>query len=140
MALSDQLSALSIRAKQLEDRATAAKTKAKADLEQDVKAASASAQAQADELRNSAVQAGEEASAWMRSVGSSWNDHIDALQKKHEAKRAARDLKSAQRYADEAADDATYAVSYAYGAIEEAEYAVLNATLARMDAEELAKS
>jgi hypothetical protein len=140
MALSDQLSALSTRAKQLEDHAAAAQTKAKADLEQDVKDASASAQAQADELRNSAVQAGEEASAWWRGVGNSWNDQLDALHKKHDAKRAARDLKSAQRYADEAADDAAYAVSYAYGAIEEAEYAVLNATLARVDADELANS
>jgi hypothetical protein len=39
----------------------------------------------------------------------------------------------------EAGRSPAYAVSYAYGAIEEAEYAVLNATLARMDAEELAK-
>jgi hypothetical protein len=44
----------------------------------------------------------------------------------------------AQRTADGAEADADFAVDYALAAIEEAEYAVLDATLARMEADELA--
>jgi len=44
----------------------------------------------------------------------------------------------AQRVADGAEADADFAVDYAIAAIEEAEYAVLDATLARMEADELA--
>jgi hypothetical protein len=50
MSLSDQLSDLAARAKEVEDRAAAAKTKAKDELEADVKEARDSAQAQAEEL------------------------------------------------------------------------------------------
>jgi hypothetical protein len=40
--------------------------------------------------------------------------------------------------ADIAEDDAVFAIDYAYAAIEEAEYAVLDASLARVEADELA--
>jgi len=50
MALSDQLTKLSARAKEAEDRAAAAQTKARADLEMDVKTARESAKARADQL------------------------------------------------------------------------------------------
>ena len=50
MAMSDQLTKLAARAKQLEDRAEAAKTKQKSELEQDVKNAQASSQAKARPL------------------------------------------------------------------------------------------
>ena len=54
MTLSEQLTKLAAKAKEAEDRATAAKTKAKAELEQDVKQARKSAQAQADQLHKNA--------------------------------------------------------------------------------------
>jgi predicted nucleic acid-binding Zn-ribbon protein len=56
VALSDQLTELAARAKDVEDRAAAAQSKAKADLEQDVADARASAQAQAKKLRESAEE------------------------------------------------------------------------------------
>jgi hypothetical protein len=55
-----------------------------------------------------------------------------------EGKRAAHDLKTAQRAADQAEDDAIVAVDFAYAAIGEAEYAVLDATLARREADDMA--
>jgi hypothetical protein len=57
MAVSDELGKLATRAKEAEDRTTAAQAKAKADLEQDVENARATAQDQADGLRESAEQA-----------------------------------------------------------------------------------
>lgn len=138
MAVSDQLSQLSARTKELEDRAMAARSKAKADLEQEVESAREAAQVQGDVLRQSAEARKGKISAWWDSVERSWNDHLAAVREDFDDKRAAHDLKTAQRRADNAEDDATFAVGYAYAAVEEAEYAVLDATLARMEADEMA--
>lgn len=138
MALSDQLARLSARAKQLEDHAAAAKAKAKADLQQDVKSARESAQEQADALRTTANQTKAEVSSWWHNVGNAWAEHTSNIRHDIDDKRAAHDLKAAQRAADQAESDAAYAVDYAYAAVEEAEYAVLDAALSRMEADELA--
>ena len=138
MTVSDQLSQLSARTKELEDRATAARSKAKADLEQEVVSARDAAQVQGDALRKSAEAHKGNISAWWDSVERSWNDHLAAVRKDFDDKRAAHDLKTAQKRADNAEDDAVFAIDYAYAAVDEAEYAVLDATLARMEADEMA--
>ena len=138
MALSDQLTKLSARAKELEDRAAAAKSKGKADLEQDVKEARESAQGQADDLRKSAEAGKDKISVWWDDVQRSWNENIAAIRKNVDDRRAAHDSKAAQRAADSADEDAAFAIDYAYAAIEEAEYAVLDADLAHMEADEFA--
>ena len=96
MAVSDQLSRLSARTKELEDRAMAAKSKAKADLEQEVESAREAAQVQGDALRQSAEAHKGNISAWWDSVERSWNDHLAAVRKDFDDKRAAHDLKSAR--------------------------------------------
>jgi hypothetical protein len=138
MAVSDQLNRLAARAKQLEDREAAARSKTKAELQQDVEAAQASAQAQADALRKSADESKGQVSAWWDGVQRSWSDHVAAVRQNVEEHRAAHDLKSAQKAADRAEDDALFAIDYAYAAVDEAEYAVLDAMLTRMDADALA--
>jgi hypothetical protein len=138
MALSDQLANLSVRAKQFEDRAAAAKTEAKTDLEQDVKNARESAQEQASELRNRADSNKDRMSTGWEGIQRSWSDHQNALRKNIDDRKAAHDLKGAQKAADRAEADAAFAIDYAYAAMEEAEYAVLDATLARREADELA--
>jgi hypothetical protein len=140
MALSDQLSRLAARAKEFEDRASAANTKTKADLEQDVNKARESAQSQADALRKSAADSKGRISSWWDSVERSWNEHLSAVRKNVQDKKAEHDLKSAQRKADQADDDASFAIDYAYAAIEEAEYAVLDARLAHMEADDLTEA
>jgi hypothetical protein len=140
MAVSDQLTLLSTRAKELEDRAAAAKGKARADLEHDVDMARDSAQAQGETLRQTAAAAKGQVSAWWDGVQRSWNEHLAAVRENVDEKKAAHDLKSVERTADQAEDDAAFAIDYAYAAIEEAEYAVLDATLARMDADDLANA
>jgi hypothetical protein len=139
MAVSDQLTSLAARTKVLEDRAAAARSKTKADLEQDVKRSRQSAQAQATGLRQSAEANEGRISAWWDDVQRSWNDHLADARQDIDERRAAHDLKKAQRNADQAEADAEFAINFAYGAVEEAEYAVLDATLARMEADELAQ-
>jgi hypothetical protein len=139
MALSDQLTRLAARAKQLEDRAAAATTQAKADLERNVDSARASAKAQAETLRKSAEAVDGKVSDWWTGAGKSWNEHVSAVRKNVDDKKAAHDFKVARRTADQAEADASFAIDYAYAAIEEAEYAVLDAALAQMEADELAE-
>jgi hypothetical protein len=140
MALSDKLSDLAARTKQLEDRAAAAKQTGKSELEAEVKSARESAQAGGDALRQRAESSQGEVSVWWDNVQRSWNDHLNTIRKSAEDKRAAHDLEEAQRAARRADDDADFAIDYAYAAIEEAEYAVLEAELAHKEADELAGS
>jgi hypothetical protein len=138
MAASDELSKLAARAKEAEDHAVAARGKAKADLEQDVESARASARDQADKLRAQADANKGKLSVWWNDLQRSWDEHIEKIRANIDSKRAEHDLDKARSNADNAEDDAAFAVAYAYAAIEEAEYAVLDATLARMEADELA--
>jgi hypothetical protein len=137
MALSDQLTKLSARAREAEHRAEAAKTEARAQLEQDVKTAREAAQAQAEELGKAAEPGIAAYSDWWDNVQKSWNDHIAVIRRNIDEKRAGHDVTAAKRAADIAEADAEFAVNFALGAIDEAEYAVLDATLARMNADSL---
>src|SRR5262245_211747 len=97
MALSDQLAKLAARTKKAEDRAAAAQQKAKADLEQEVTTAREAAQAQSEELRKSAEATKGKVSAWWDSVEKAWNDHLAAVHKHVEERKAAIDKKVAER-------------------------------------------
>jgi hypothetical protein len=138
MAVSDQLTTLAARAKEAEEHAAAAQSKAKADLEADVKDARASAQAQADRLHESADANRARISAWWHDVQRSWSQHVAAVKEDMADRRAEHDVDRANKRAENAEGDAAFAIDYAVAAIEEAEYAVLNASLARMEADELA--
>jgi hypothetical protein len=138
MALSDQLNKLATRTKELEERAAAAHQKARTDLEHDVSAARDESKANAEALRESVDADAAEVSAWWTDLGRSWDEHIAKMRDHIDDKEAEHDLKSAQRAADDAAAYASYVIDYTFAAVEEAEYAVLDATLAQMDADELA--
>jgi hypothetical protein len=140
MALSDQLSDLVAKTKEVEDRVAAARQKTKADLQGDVDNARASSQAEADALHAQAEANKGKISAWWDRVQRSWHDHVGAVRKGHQERKAAHDAKAAQRAAEQADDDASYAIDYARAAIEEAQYAVLDALLAHRHADELAET
>jgi hypothetical protein len=138
MAVSDQLTSMAARAKEAEDRAAAADGKAKADLERDVENARTSAQAQADKLRETAdAKKGELSGSW-NDMQQSWDQHIEKVRSDIETRRGEHDVARAQRKAENAEDDAVFAVDYAYAAIVQAEYSALDASRARMEADELA--
>ena len=137
MALSDDLTGLAARVKEAEDHAAAARAKTKAEVEQDMAAVRASAEARGDKLRQDAEERKGKLSVWWHDLQRTWNEHLAKIRDDIEAKRAEHDVDRAQRRAEMADDDAEFAISFAYAAVEEAEYAVLDATLARMEVDEL---
>ena len=137
MAVSDELSKLTARAKEAEDHATAAREKTRADLEADRDNARAVGEQQAEDLHEMAEEGKGRISDRWQDVQSSWNQAIAAARNDIEGKKAEHDLHMAQRRADSAEDDARFAIDFAYSAIVEAEYAVLDANLARMESAEL---
>jgi hypothetical protein len=137
MALSDQLTKLAARAKELEEHAAAAQAKARSELEQDVQRARDSAEAQGDALRASAEDSKRGVSSWWDGVQQSWNEHMSVARQNLRDAENAVDVKTAQMDADQADDDAAFAIDFAYSAIDEAEYAVLDAILAHKNLDEL---
>jgi hypothetical protein len=140
MALSDQLTKLAARTKEVEDRAAAAKTQAKGDLEQNVKNAREAAQTQADSLHAHTEKTKSDISEWWNDLGRDWKRQIESIRREVDQDRAAHDLKHAQKAAERADDDAAFAIDYVYAALAEAEYAVLDAYLAHKEADELAQA
>jgi hypothetical protein len=69
-------------------------------------------------------------------VQEAWNQAIAKVREDVEGRKTEHDPHKAQRRADLAEDDARFAIDFAYSAIGEAEYAVLDASLARMEADE----
>jgi hypothetical protein len=138
MAISDQLSRLSARTKELEDRAAAARQKAHDDLKRDVETARQEAKANAEALRESADTGAAEVSAWWVDMGRSWDEHLAKVRNHVDQKIAEHDLNTAKRDADDANAYAAYLIDYCYAAVQEAEYAVLDATLAQRDYDDLA--
>ena len=138
MAVSDQLSRLSARAKEAEEHAAAARDKAKADLELDVENARSVGQAEAQRLGESAEASKGKISDWWNDVQRTWKEHVAAARKNIDSKKEEIDLDRAQAKAEHAEEDALFAIDYASAVIDETEYAVLDATLARKEADELA--
>jgi hypothetical protein len=140
MAVSEDLSRLSQRAKQAEDRVATAKTTARDHLERDVEAARTQSQKTADDIRTKQADAVARADAWGTDIQRSWNDHIQQARRRIDDRKAKHDLKVAESDAQDAEDYAASAIDFAYSAIEEAEYAVLDAMLCRADADAAAKA
>jgi flagellar hook-length control protein FliK len=134
MTLSDDLTKLSARAKEAEERFAAAQKSEHDKVEHDVQSARESLEKSTDQLRNTAQANKGKVAAWWNDVQKSWDEQIASIRRDIESKKAEHDVKAAQRKADSAEEDARFAIQYAYWAVEEAEYAVLDAQLARMDA------
>ena len=130
MTLSDDLSKLSARAKEAEDRFAAAQQAAHDKVELDVKSARESLDKRTEQLRKSAETNKGKVAAWWNGVLKSWDEQIASIRRDIESKKAEHDLKTAQRKADSAEEDAEFAIQYAYWAVEQAEYVVLDAQLA----------
>jgi hypothetical protein len=139
MPVSDDMSKLAVRAKEAEDRVTAAREKAKADLEEDVDFTRTAVEKQNAVLRELASESKGRVSDHWHDLQVAWNETISGVRGKIEDRKAEHDLHKAERQADRAEEDAGFAADFAYSAIVEAEYAALDAALARMEADELSK-
>ena len=137
MTVSDDLSKLSVRAKEAEERAGAAREMAKSDLEANRDFARARGEEQAEDLHAVAEKGQEQISDAWKEMQITWNHATAALREDVESRKAEHDLRKAEGRADRAEEDARFAIDFAYSAIVEAEYAALDAALARVEADEL---
>lgn len=146
-ALSEQLSDMSVRAKQTEDAVGAMHEKDQATREKN----RAKLEAQRDELKKSIVaereKAKQRASAAADTAHAQWNDTRNSVEKRFatlkshaEERRAERNVKKAEKHAERAEEDAADAVDFALYVLDEAEYALIDAAIARAHADELALS
>ena len=137
MPVSDDLSKLSVRAKEAEGRVTAAPEKANADLEEDLEFTRTAVEKQNAVLRELVSESkGRMSDRWHDSQAA-WNEAIAPVREENENRKAEHDLHKAEGRANRAEEDARFAIDFAYSAIVEAEYAALDAALARMEADEL---
>jgi hypothetical protein len=137
MAVSDDLSKLSVRAKEADDRVTAAREKAKAGLEEDLDFTRTAVEKQNAVLRELVSESKGRMSDRWHDLQAAWNEAISPVREEIENRKAEHDLHKAERRADMAEEDARFAIDFAYSAIVEAEYAALDAALARVEADEL---
>jgi vacuolar-type H+-ATPase subunit I/STV1 len=138
--LSEQLTELAARAKRSEDFVNAANAKNRAyldDQRETLKKSIATGKAQ---MSADAAVTQDKTRTWWNDTRQSIDARVAELRAERDDHRAAHDLKKAERRAEDAEEDAAYAVDFALQMLDEAEYAVADATLARIDADELAAS
>ena len=133
--LSDQLSDLAARAKNLETAVTAAQKEGHDKLVSRTAEARASATAAVDKVKQSIKAASDAGSTKWGAMEAKLGADMDALKTRVSEKKRAIDAKIAERDAEDAEDGASFAIDYAIASIEQAKLAVFDAISARQDAE-----
>jgi hypothetical protein len=133
--LSDQLSDLSARARNVENAAMAAQKEGHDKVVARTAEARASATAAVDKVKKSVKAASDAGSAKWGAMEAKLGADMDALKTRVSEKKRAIDAKIAERDAEDAEDDASFAIDYAIASIEQAKLAVFDAISARQDAE-----
>ena len=133
--LSDQLSDLSLRAKNVENAAMAAQKEGHDKVVARTAEARASATAAVDKVKKSVKAATEAGSSKWGAMEAKLGADMDALKIRASEKKHAIDAKIAERDAEHAESDASFAIDYAIASIEQAKLAVFDAISARLDAE-----
>ena len=132
--LSERLSELSLRAKNLEDAVMAAQKEGHDKLMARTAEARASATAAVDKLKQSVKAASDAGSTKWGAMEAKLGADMDALKTRVHEKKLAIDAKIAERDAEDAEVAAGYAIDYAIAAIEQARLAAFEAIAARVDA------
>ena len=91
MALSEDLSRLSVRAREAEDRVAGAKAEARERLEQDVEDARRRTQETGDRMRQRTEQVKQQADLRVGDFQRSWNEHIHQARMRIDARKAQHD-------------------------------------------------
>jgi hypothetical protein len=133
--LSDQLSDLSLRAKNVENAAMAAQKEGHDKVVARTAEARASATAAVDKLKQSIKTASDAGATKWGAMEAKLGADMDALKTRVIEKKHAMDANIAERDAENAEADASFAIDYATASIEQAKLAVLDAISARLDAE-----
>ena len=137
MALSDKLTELANRIKQLEDTAAATKAKNHAKLEQQREQLNSKMKTQAESIKSSAAKTKGEARSWWADTTTQFEQQrvkarakVDQQKANFKSDRAELDAEDAENYAADMIDWAIYAV-------DSADYAVVDAVIARDKADTL---
>jgi hypothetical protein len=133
--LSDQLSDLSARAKNLETAVAAAQKEGHDKLVSLTAQARASATAAVDKVKKSVKAASDAGSTKWGAMEAKLGADMDALKARVSEKKRAIDAKIAERDAENAENDASFAIDYAIASIEQARLATFDAISARLDAQ-----
>jgi hypothetical protein len=136
--MSESLRDLASHVEKLEDSATAAFEANRAKLESRRREIDTNVQEKADEVEAAVEGAAVRGRTWWQDVKASIARPFDELRTRHEQRRAELEVDRATRVADDAEQDAIAALNLAELSLNFAEYAVIDATLARMMAEDLA--
>jgi hypothetical protein len=137
MALSDQLTDLAHRTKQLEDTAAAAQAQNRAKLEKERDKLHADMQSEAQKLQSRAAKTKSETQTWWAGVAAHAEAQRTEIHDKIEQRKAEREMDKAMGEADDAEDYAADMIEVAAYYIDAAEYAVADAVIARSQADEL---
>jgi hypothetical protein len=133
--LSDQLSDLSVRAKNIENAVIAAEKEGHDKLVARTAEARATATAAVDKVKQAVKAARDAGSTKWGAMEAKLGADIDALKVRLSEKKRAIDAKIAEHDAEAAEDNAGVAIDYAIASIEQAKLAVFDAISARLDAE-----
>jgi hypothetical protein len=133
--LSDRLSDLSLRAKNVENAAMAAEKEGHDKVVARTAEARASATAAVDKLKQSIKVASDAGSTKLGAMEAKLGADMDALKTRAIEKKHTIDAKIAERDAENAENEASFAIDYAIASIEQAKLSVFDAISARLDAE-----
>ena len=133
--LSDQLSDLSVRAKNAENAVMAAQKEGHDKVVARTAEARASATAAVDKVKQAVKAASDAGSTKWGAMEAKLGADMDALKMRASEKKRAIDAKIAEHDAEDAEDDASFAIDFAIVSVEQAKLAVLDAIAARLDAE-----
>ena len=132
--LSEQLSDLSVRAKNLETAVAAAQKEGHDKVVARTAEARASATASVDKVKQSIKAARDAGSTKWGAMEAKLGADVDALKARVSEKKRAIDASIAESDAEDAEDAASFAIDYAIAAIEQARLAAFEAIAARVDA------
>ena len=135
--LSEQLAALSVRAKKAEDDAAAARKEARATVQARLDKLQTDSSARVAQMDAAAASAKDAAVGQWTTLQQQIKAQNDRIRADLSATKAEHDAARAERKADRAEENAEAAIAFAYDAIGYAESAVLDAVIARSDADSL---
>jgi hypothetical protein len=136
--LSDSLEVLAGRVKKLEESATATIAADRAKLEERRHEIDEAFKTDVDEFESAIRKAADEGRTWWNDAKAAMRRPLDELRARVEKRKAEHEVQRALRTAEAAEEDAAAAVEAAAYFVNVAEYAVVDATLARMAADDLA--
>jgi hypothetical protein len=138
--LSEQLADLSVRAKKAEDSVTAAQVEARDKLETRKQQARATATTAMEKINKEIKSVDDTVSGKWNAARAKINADLNTLKTEVTQVKHDRDVKRAERQADELEWEARFAIDYAVASIEQAALASLAAIQGRMDANQITQT